>query len=155
MFVSVCERETSSLNDFYMFVCQISTHTILSETVCVCVFLLYFLTNTHAHTHTHTHTHIYERMWYKGFIASSSTGGRQLVPWAADWKAGIPKVSCARHKQTWTTGPDVFSSTRGSSRPDKHKSETVPVRTPKPLSTIWFWAHPRGANPTRFGRTGG
>lgn len=38
---------------------------------------------------------------------------------------------------------------------DKHKSETVPVRTFKPLSTIWFWAYPRGANPTRLGRTGG
>lgn len=108
----------------------------------------------------HAHTHIY--MYVCGIkvlssircLASLSTGGRQLVPCAADWKARIPKVSCTPNKQTWTTGLDVFSSTRSSSQPDKHKSETAPVRTFKPLSTIWFWAYPRGANPTRLGRTG-
>lgn len=45
--------------------------------------------------------------------------------------------------------------TRGSSWPDKHKSETLPVRTFKPLSTIWFWAYPNGANPTELQKTGG
>lgn len=97
----------------------------------------------------HTHTHIHVCMWYKGFIkrfASLSTGSRRLVPCAADWKAGILKVSCAPHKQIWTTGPDVFSSMRSSSRPDKHKSETVLLRTFKPMSTIWFWPYWRGGN---------
>lgn len=47
------------------------------------------------------------------------------------------------------------SAQRGSSWPDEHKSKTVPVPTFKPLSTIWFWAYPNGANPNRLDRTVG
>lgn len=149
----VCVSEWYYFLMIFVFVstmCPISTHTQFGVTQYVSVFPL-----LHAYTHKHV------CMWYNEVVLSSikslaslSTGGRQIVPCVADWKTGIPKVSCAPHKQTWTTGLDVFSSTRVSSRPDKHKSETVPVRTFKLLSTIWFWNYPRGANPTRLGRTG-
>lgn len=82
--------------------------------------------------------------------ASLSIRGRQLVLFVADLEALFPNVTCAMHKQTWTTRPEILCSTRGSSQPDKNKSDRVPVGNLKRLSTIWFWTHPRGANLTRL-----